>query len=111
MATTIKNIIPRKQLEVAQTIQYTANGCRTVIDKFTLTNTSSIDVSVSVNLIASGGTAGNSNLVLKSRVIAPGQTYQCPEIVGQLLEDGGFISTLPTASMSITISATGREIT
>ena len=110
MATTVKNIIPRKQIEATQTAQYTAVNCRTIIDKFTLTNNSAANVTVSVNLIASGGTASNSNLVLKSRVIAPNQTYLCPEIVGQCLESGGFVSTIASAATSITISATGREI-
>ncbi len=111
MAVTVKNIIPRKQAEATQTGQYTALNCKTVIDKFTVTNTSAGNVTFSVNLVASGGAAGNDNLVLKTRAIAPNETYTCPELVGQVLESGGFISTLAGAATSLTISATGREIT
>lgn len=111
MTTLVKNIIPRKQAENAQTSQYTASNCKTIIDKFTATNTSVNNVTFSANLVASGGAAGDSNLVLKSRTILPGETYQCPELVGQTLEPGGFISTLAGAASSITISASGREIT
>lgn len=111
MTTLVKNIIPRKQAENAQTSQYTASNCKTIIDKFTATNTSANNVTFSANLVASGGAAGDSNLVLKSRTILPGETYQCPELVGQTLEPGGFISTLAGAASSITISASGREIT
>lgn len=111
MGITVKNIIPRKQAENAQATQYTASGCRTIIDKFTVTNTSGANVQFSANLLAAGGTPGNSNLVLKTRSIAPGDTYLCPELVGQVLEDGGFISTLAGAATALTISATGREIT
>lgn len=110
MATTIKTLIPRKQAEASQTAQYTANNVRAVIDTFTATNTNTVNVSFSVNLVASGGSPGDSNLVLKTKTIQPGETYLCPELVGQVLENGGFISTLASVASSITISAAGREI-
>jgi hypothetical protein len=111
MTVTVKNIIPRKQAEGAQTGQYTANNCKTIIDKFTVTNTTAGAVSFSCNLVASGGTAGASNLVLDAKSLAAHECYTCPELVGQTLEAGGFISTLASAATSLTISASGREIT
>ena len=111
MAVTVKNIIPRKQAEAVQTTQYTAVNCKTVIDKFTVTNTAAGNVTISINLIISGGAASASNRVLDARAIAPQETYTCPEIVGQTLEVGGFISTIASAAASLTISASGREIT
>lgn len=111
MAIVVKNIIPRKQMENTQTTQYTAVGCKTIIDKFTVTNTSVANVPFSVNLIAESGSAGDPNLVLKQRTLAPNETYTCPELVGQTLESGGFISTVAGASTSLTVSASGREIT
>ena len=110
MAITVKNIIPRKFAENSQAAQYTASGCKTVIDKFTATNNSAANVSLSINLIPSGGSASTSNRVLNTRLIAVGECYICPEIVGQVIEDGGFISTLASAASSLTISASGREI-
>lgn len=111
MAVTVKNIIPRKQAEAVQTAQYTAVNCKTIIDKFTVTNTTGAPVLFSVNLIPVAGTASDANLVLKQRSIAPNETYTCPELVGQTLEAGGFISTLAGAATALTISASGREIT
>ena len=111
MTTTVLNIIPRKQAENAQTTQYTAVNCKTLIDKFTVTNVSASNATFSCNLVASGGAADATNLVLKTRSIAPGDTYQCPELVGQSLEAGDFISTLAGTATALTISATGREIT
>lgn len=111
MTVTVVNIIPRKQAEAAQTSQYTALNCKTIIDKFTVTNTSASNAVFSTNLVASGGAAGDANLVLKAKTIAPGQTYTCPELVGQVLESGGFISTLAGTASALTISAAGREIT
>jgi len=111
MAITIKNIIPRKQAEAVQTSQYTSDNAKTLIDKFTATNTSASNVDFSVNLVATGDSASDANLVLDTRTLAPGETYTCPELIGQVLEAGGFISTLAGAATSITISATGRVIT
>lgn len=111
MAVEVLNIIPRKQAENTQTGQYTSDNAKTIIDKFTVTNTSAANVDFSVNLIASGGSASNANLVMKARTIAPNETYTCPELVGQTLEAGGVISTLAGAATSLTISASGRVIT
>lgn len=111
MTVTVKNIIPRKQAENAQTAQYTATNCKTIIDKFTVTNTTAGAVAFSANLVASAGAAGDSNLIIDTKSIAAGECYTCPELVGQTLEPGGFISTLAGAATSLTISASGREIT
>lgn len=111
MTVTVKTIIPRKQAEDIQTSQYTALDCKTIIDKFTATNTTAANVVFSVNLVASGGAAGASNLVVKTRTIAPNETYTFPELVGQTLEAGDFISTLANTATALTISASGREIT
>lgn len=111
MAVTVKNIIPPKQAEAVATAQYQASNCKCIIDKFTVTNTNTTNVTFSANLIISGGSAGNSNLIVKTRAIVPGETYLCPELIGQVLEAGGFISTLASAATSLTITASGREIT
>ena len=108
---TIKNIIPPKQALAVQTDQYTATNCKCIIDKFTVTNTSAANVTFSVNLVASGETAGDANLVLKAKTVVPNETYTCPELVGQVLEAGGTISTIAGAAASLTISASGREVT
>jgi hypothetical protein len=110
MAVTPKVLIPAKQAENAQTTQYTATAVKAIIDKFTVTNTSANNVTLSVNLVTVLGTAGASNLILDARAIAPDETYTCPELVGQVLEAGGFISTLASAATSLTIRCSGREI-
>jgi hypothetical protein len=111
MTVTIKVLIPAKQAENAQTTQYTAVNCKTIIDKFTITNTTAGNLTVSVNLVTNGGSPGASNLIMDTRSIAPDECYTCPELVGQALESGGFISTIASAATSLTIRASGREIT
>lgn len=111
MTVTVKNIIPRKQAENAETTQYTATNCKTIIDKFTITNTTGGAVVFTARLVIAAGSPGVANTVLSAKSIAAGETYTCPELVGQTLEPGGFISTLAGAATSLTISASGREVT
>lgn len=111
MTVIVKVLIPAKQAENAQTTQYTASNVRAIIDKFTVTNTSANNVTFSCNLVTVAGSAGASNLIVDARSLVPDETYTCPELVGQALEAGGFISTLASAATSLTIRASGREIT
>ena len=111
MTVTIKVLIPAKQAEGTQITQYTAVNCKTIIDKFTATNTTAGNVTISVNLVTALGTAGASNLIVDTRSLAPDETYTFPELVGQALDPSGFISTIASAATSLTIRANGREIT
>lgn len=111
MTVLAKVLIPAKQAETSQTTQYTASFCTTAIDKFTATNTSAINVTISVHLVSSGGSADVTNLIVDTRTIVPDETYTFPELVGQILASGGFISTIASAAASLTIRASGREIT
>jgi hypothetical protein len=111
MTVSIKVLIPAKQAENSQTTQYTATNCKAIIDKFTITNTSAGNVTISVNLVTVSGSPSAANLIMDTRAIAPDETYTCPELVGQALEPGGYISTIASAATSLTIRASGREIT
>jgi hypothetical protein len=110
MATTVKALIPAKQAEATQTIQYTAINCRAIIDKFTATNTSAASVTINVNIVATSGVASDSNLIVDTRSILPDETYTFPELVGQVLDSGNTIITIASAAASLTIRASGREI-
>lgn len=110
MAVTTKNIIPRKVAELATTTQYTATSVRCIIDKLTATNTSAGNVTIDVHLCPSGGTASASNKVTSTKTIVPNEAYTFPEIVGQVLEAGGFIATACSSGTALVISAAGREI-
>lgn len=111
MTVTAKNIIPRKYAEIAQTSQYTAVNCRTIIDKFTVSNTTGTTAAFSVNLVASGDTVSGLNNTLPTINIAAYDVYECPELVGQIIEPSGFISTIAGTASALSISASGREIT
>lgn len=110
MATSVAVFIEPKIAESTQVTQYTSSGSFSIIDKFTATNYDSATRTISVNLVASGGTAGNNNLIVKTKSLLAGETYTFPEIVGQTLADGDFISTIASTATSITIRSSGRLV-
>lgn len=111
MTVNVTVLIPAKTAENAQTTQYTSSNLTTIIDKFTATNYGATAASISVNLITSGESAGNDNLIVKTKTLQPSETYTFPEIVGFALAPGGSISTLASAAAAINIRASGRQIT
>jgi hypothetical protein len=110
MSVTVGNIIPAKEAENAQTAQYTAE-VTTIIDKFTATNTGGATPSISINIVPLSGSAGDDNLIVKSKAFAADETYEFPELVGHTMKVGDFISTIASATGEITIRASGRLIT
>ena len=98
-------------MEAVQTTQYTATAAKALIDKATVTNTDTVNRTFSVNLVQVGGVAGNANLIIDDRTVVPGETYLCPELVGQELDPGAFISTIASNATSLTLRISGREIT
>jgi hypothetical protein len=111
MTVTVTVLVPPKQMEAVQTTQYTATSVRAIIDKATVTNTDTVARTFSVNIVTSGGSAGNANLVIDTRTVQPDETYLCPELVGHVLAPGGFISTIASNATSLTLRVSGREIT
>ena len=111
MTVTVKVLVPAKTAENTQTTQYTASGVTAIIDKFTATNYSATTTTISVNLVTGADTAGNQNLIVKTKSIQPAETYTFPELVGHVLAPSGFISTIAGASSAINIRVSGREVT
>jgi len=103
-------LVPSKIAESSQTTQYTASNVTTILDKFTATNYSATAATLSVNLVTLAGTAGNDNLITKTKTLQPAEVYTFPELVGQVLMAGGFISTIAGTASAINIRASGREI-
>jgi hypothetical protein len=110
MTVTVKVLVPAKIVEAAQTTQYTANNVTTIIDKFTATNYSATAAAISVNLVTVAGSAGNLNLISKTKTLQPTEVYTFPELVGQVLNPGDFISTLAGTATAINMRVSGREV-
>ena len=111
MTVTVDDIIPAKEAEDSQTTQYTSADVKTIIDKFTATNTSGAPITISINLVTVGGAAGDGNLIVKDQSVTAGKTYISTELVAHTLGVGDFISTIASAATGLTIRASGRIVT
>ena len=110
MSVIAKSLFPPNQAPNANTTQYTANGVRCIIDKFTGTNTTAGAVSLTVFLVPNAGAAGVTNTIVSARSLAAGECYTFPEVVGHVLNAGDFLVTLASAAASITVRGSGREV-
>lgn len=111
MAIEITVLFDAKLAEDVQTTQYTSTGGKTLIDSMSATNVGTSPATISVNLVPSGGTAADANMIVDAKRLARGESYTFPEVVRQALEDGDFISTIAGTAAAITIRASGRFIT
>ena len=111
MTVTVTVLVPAQTINNTQTTMYTATGVTAIIDKFTATNYSATAATISVNLVTAGGTAGNNDLIVKTKTLQPSETYTFPELVGHVLNPGGFISTIAGTASAINIRVSGRVVT
>ena len=111
MTVTVKVLVPAQTANNSQSTVYTASGVTAIIDKITATNYSANAATISVNLVNPSGSAGNDNLIVKTKTLQPAETYTFPEIVGAALASGGFISIIAGTASAINFRASGREVT
>ena len=111
MTVTVKVLVPAKLVVAAQTTQYTATGVTAIIDKFTATNYSGSAATISVNLVTVSGSTSNANLIIKTKTLQASEVYTFPELVGQVLGIGDFISTAASTGSAINMRVSGREVT
>jgi hypothetical protein len=104
-------LIEPKLAEATNTVQYTAEGVNAIVDKFTVTNNGAAAATITINVVTNLGAADASNRIVNARNIEVGECYTCPEMVGQVLVDADYISTTASAATTLTIRASGREIT
>jgi hypothetical protein len=111
MTVTVTVLVPAQTINNTQTTMYTATGVTAIIDKVTATNYSAAAATISVNLVTAGGTAGNNDLIVKTKTLQASETYTFPELVGHVLNPGGFISTIAGTASAINIRVSGRVVT
>lgn len=107
-----KRLIPGSQLTTSAATYYTvATGLTGTISAMTATNTSDAVAQVTVWLVPQGSTAGDTNVVLSERSIAPGDSRIVYEAIGQSLAQGGKIQASASDASAINLVASGYETT
>ena len=107
-----QTLIAGSQIAATATTYYTAPAnTKAIIQNLTLCNTTAGAVTATVHIISTGASETASNMVISARTIAAGETYTCPEAIGAVLLATGTIRALAGSATSISIRASGVEIT
>jgi len=111
MTVTARPLVTAQYAPNSETTMYTAPAStRTIIDKCTGTNGTGGAVTLAIKLVPNAGTAGASNQII-SKSLAAGESYTFPEVVGHVLEAGGFVSMLAGSASAVVVRMSGREVT
>jgi hypothetical protein len=112
MSIVAKCLIDAKYASSTDNTEYTAPAStHTIIDKFTATNVTGISQTLTVNLIASGGTVATTNMVTSAFAIAAGVTADLADVKTHVLNPGDMISVKAANASALVIRSSGREVT
>jgi hypothetical protein len=112
MSVTVAALINAKYAANSDNTEYTSPAStRTIIDKFTATNTDVGAQTITVNLVPSSGSVAASNVITSALSIPAGESVDLPEMKNHVLEAGDFISVKASAASKVVIRASGRKVT
>ncbi|MCF4166332.1 hypothetical protein L2U69_11810 [Zavarzinia compransoris] len=106
-----RRLVSGAQLTNSPATYYTATNVKARIDAATIRNDNSTAETFSIWLVPTGGSADDTNQVIKDRSIAAGQSQIVPEIVGHYLEAGGTIQAVASNGSQVNLIVSGGEIT
>lgn len=105
-------LVAGSQLTNADAVYYTCPASTTAkIGRAVLSNSSGSAVTVTVNVVRSGGSLLTANQIINARSMFAGETYVSPELAGLVLNPGDTIHALCSANTSVTLFASGVTIT
>ncbi len=110
MPVTLKNAY-MAQPGVTDTTLYTcpANTSARIV-KCTVTNDTTTTVTISFNKVPSGNGVSATNLILNLKSISDKETYECPEVIGQVLDSGDLISAIASVVNQLSVALDVVEI-
>ncbi len=97
-----------QQLTAASVIYYTAGAGQTAtISQATVTNTTGGAVTITLYLVPSAGSAGDSTTILDAKSIAANTAVILSELIGHNVPAGCTIRALASAATSLTLAISG----
>ena len=110
MAVTIKNAYAA-QLGATDTTLYTCpTNTQARVLKCTACNDTTTVPTFDIHKVPSGGSVGDTVLIINDKALGSKETYECPEVVGQVLDAGDLISGIASGAAQVTIMLDVVEI-
>lgn len=109
---TITNIllVTSKFIETSEATQFTATAT-TIIDAVSVTNVGTESAKLNISLVRDGDAASNINKLIFNKTLRKGDTWVCPELLGQILDTDDFMSAITDVASTLNIRVSGRVIT
>ena len=99
------------QVAAVNTTLYTCPAGTTArVLKCTVTNDTTTVVTISFNKVPSGGAVAATNLIMNLKSIGSRETYECPEVVGQVLDATDLLSAIASVADQLTVALDVVEI-
>lgn len=99
------------QIPAANTTIYTAGAnIKARVIKCTATNDTTTSQTISFHKVESGGAVADNRLILNAKTLRSKETWECPEVVGQVLNSGMFINAIAGGADQITVAFDVVEI-
>lgn len=83
------------------------NGTAARITSATLLNSTASLVLTSVYLVPFGLIAAIENAVIYNKAIQPGESYNCPELIGKVIVPGSSLQAIASVATSISFNVSG----
>ena len=78
--------------------------------KCTVTNDTTTAVTISFNKVPSGDSVAATNLIMNLKALGSRETYECPEVVGQVLDAGDILSAIASVADQLSVAVDVVEI-
>jgi len=112
MSVQLGNLWKRGYVPLALSFVYTSTGCKTKIDKFTITNTDTNAQSFSIYITPNNGVGVTDTYrLVYTKSLNPDETWLGAEIMNVLLMSGNAIAMSCSAGSTLCVSSCGRFIT
>ena len=104
MSVTLKNAnILQLAVSPGAAIYTCPSGTAARVLKCTVTNDTTTVATCTFHKVASGGALGDDNFILNAKSISSQATYECPEVVGQVLDAGDAIHAFGSVATQLTV--------
>lgn len=111
MAVIAKNLVPSTILGASVGTLYTVPAVtRAVIQKATATNLDTVARTITVHLVPSGGSASDTNAILKAYPVPAAFTLDLPDLGSHVLEPGSTIQALASVASMCSLRVSGVEV-
>ena len=112
MTTIVKTLVPGHFLHTSVSTHYTAPAnTKAIPHNGTIANTaSSVAHTFTLYLVDVGASEALKDVLVSSRVLAPLETYKCPELVGKTISATGTIRALCSSTSTLTFNVGGVEV-